>query len=243
MRKIFVAGIGIAGDPTPFMSEPSYRKATRNMILANDSVTRALASVPREIVLADCGYVLGSCHGELEVTINFLKTFSETGVARPILFQNSLHNSTAGFVSMALKLSGPLLTVSNLHFTGEEVMETAICLLQQNSCGFCLVTSVEARVPELVQGLKDTKLRRHYTGEGAASLLLCNDEGLKKLDQSPIAELTSLRCIRDIKQTFVESENYYESNGIECFVRAILSSEKSLSLSKPDGSHSEFQWQ
>lgn len=243
MSKVYILNAQIAGDPQSDLLQPRYRKATRAMVMANSSVEKTLADFPREIILQNCGFILGSCHGELEVTMNFLKTMSETGVARPILFQNSLHNSTTGFVSMSLKTDGPLLTVSNLHFTGEDALETAICLLKAQSCEFCLVTSVEAKVPELVEGLQETKLRSQYIGEGSGTVLLCNDTGLAKLNQKPLAELLTVQCIRHDKKEFHETENYYESNAIERLAQSLQAHESELTLIKPDGSYSLIQWQ
>jgi 3-oxoacyl-(acyl-carrier-protein) synthase len=242
MSKIFIVSAQVAEDPKTFLQEPRYRKATRAMVMANRSVEKTLESLPREVVLQNCGFILGSCHGELEVTMNFLKTMSETGVARPILFQNSLHNSTTGFVSMSLKSNGPLLTVSNLHFTGEDALETAVCLLKSQSCDFCLVTTVEARVPELVEGLQETKLRSQYIGEGSGTVLLCNAHGLATLDRQPLAELLSVRCVRGEKENFIESTNYYESNAVERLALGLQTNETSLKLIKPDGSYSQIQW-
>lgn len=242
MSKVYILSAQVAEDPKNFLQEPRYRKATRAMVMANRSVEKALEGFPQEVILKNSGLILGSCHGELEVTMNFLKTMSETGVARPILFQNSLHNSTTGFVSMSLKTNGPLLTVSNLHFTGEDALETAVCLLKAKTCEFCLVTTVEARVPELVEGLQETKLRSQYVGEGSGTVLLCGETGLAKLDREPLAELLSVECVRHDKKSFVETANYYESNAVERLAQSLQAKESSLRLIKPDGSYSQIQW-
>lgn len=242
MSRVFLLSSGIASDPSVFASEVRYRKATRNMILANNSMEKTLAGISAESLLAECGLVFGSSHGELEVTMNFLRTLAESGLARPILFQNSLHNSTTGYLTMTWKIQGPMITVSNRHFTGEDTLETAMCLLRQGSCRFCLTTAVEARVTELCEPLRDTRLRAQYSGEGAATLLLCNEEGLREWSRAPLCEVVGVS--RDLvgSSSFVEPENYYDSNALECFARAVNAGERSLQLSKPDGSFSQIQW-
>ncbi|MES2855744.1 MAG: beta-ketoacyl synthase chain length factor [Bdellovibrionota bacterium] len=89
------------------------------------------------------GLVLNSGFGELESTGDFLKAFSETGLARPLLFQNSLHNSTTGFLAIRLGLQGPVLTVNHREEGGRHAFETAETLIRAGTCEACLVVSVE----------------------------------------------------------------------------------------------------
>ncbi len=178
------------------------------------------------MVLEDCGFVLGSCHGELEVTIDFLKTYSQTGVARPLLFQNSLHNSTSGFICMNWKISGPMLTVSHLHFTGEDAIETGMNLILQGQCRACLVTGVESRVPALIEEIHETKLRDQYRGEGAATLLLADEDLAVALGAKKLAKLSSVRCVLEGAEPFSPSPNYYLSDGVERLVRALPAEKK-----------------
>ncbi len=146
---------------------PNFRKATRHMCLAYESFSTALqgadlTSVPPERL----GLILASSHGELPVTLEFLKTLAISGVARPLLFQNSLHNSTTGFLSLTFKISGPAITVSNLYFSGESALQTASTLLEGKICDVCIVTGVESAVDLFAEG---------HELEGSATLVLCSE--------------------------------------------------------------------
>ncbi|MGE3759614.1 MAG: beta-ketoacyl synthase chain length factor, partial [Pseudobdellovibrionaceae bacterium] len=61
---------------------------------------------------------------------DFLSGFHETQTPSPILFQNSLHNSTLGFTTIHLGLTGPALTVSADKATISSALETAQSLLE-----------------------------------------------------------------------------------------------------------------
>ncbi len=244
MNSVYVVSTGLASDPEAVTKEPRYRKATRGMILANSSIEQTMLGFDREAVREDCGLVLGSCHGELEVTIDFLRTLSQTGVARPILFQNSLHNSTTGFLAMTWRITGPLLTVSRLHFTGEDALATGHLLVRHGLCNFCLITAVDARVAEMVEGLNETKIRSRYTGEGAGAVLLASSTGLERVGRTPRCELIAVNCVNAPTHALTDSPGHYESNGVELFVRALADDEvlNNISLYKPDGSHSLLTW-
>ena len=63
-----------------------------------------------------------SRHGELESTFEFLKGVSQRELARPFLFQNSLHHSTNGFTSQKFKLMGPTYSICAVNDPSLEVL-------------------------------------------------------------------------------------------------------------------------
>ena len=223
-------------------AKPEFRKATRNMLLSSLSVAQALAPLQDFILQKaakafgqDCGLVLGSGHGELEVTLDFLKTLAETQVARPILFQNSLHHSTAGFMSLQLNIQGPAMTVSQQFLSGENALDMGMLLVSQKLCRFCLVTGVDSHVPELIPGAAAL-----IHNEGAASLLLTDEEGVRQSGLKPIAELLSLEYFSNLsnlpnlsilpknqsqEQGFTQAHSTfkpsYESDAIEHLIAAL----------------------
>ncbi len=89
----------------------SFRKATLNMALAYTVCNKALKSLPG-LNTENVSFVIATHFGEVQSTLDFLSIYSETGVPSPILFQNSLHNSTLGFVAIQLALTGPAMTIS-----------------------------------------------------------------------------------------------------------------------------------
>ncbi len=177
--KIFGVGSFTAGDMEGYAIPPAWRKATRNMILATASQERALAGLP-EIARADMGLVLGSVSGELDTSVDFLATLAKSGLARPLLFQNSLHNATTGFSTIHFRLGGPSFTVSASERTPGECVRLAGDLIRLRHCALCLVT--------IVEGHKNTSgLLGESVGEGAASVVLGNMVGPKavaELDDS-----------------------------------------------------------
>lgn len=232
--SVYVIGTGTTRgkDLRHLLTTAEFRKATRNMAMAYLSIEEALASCPQAKESPQTGFVLGTSHGEFGATRDFLVALADTGVARPLLFQNSLHNSTLGFLSLKLKVTGPAITASNHHFTGENALETAMLLLQDGQCQYCIVTGVDTLVPDPVGG-------------SAASLLLANDDGLNASQAQPLGVLDHLECVRKptagISSTQLH-DDYYESDAIEQLVYAIRSGKTSLELPKPDASVSKMRW-
>lgn len=125
-----------------FQDDPNYRRATSNMILAHQACAQILNNNPH-IKKYDLSFVLGTAFGEVESSLNFLKTYKEEGLARPHLFQNSLHNSTLGFVTLQLGLTGPSITVSQgaeTQIASERVASTLLSLTK--SVLICVVDVV-----------------------------------------------------------------------------------------------------
>lgn len=111
-----------------YVENPTFRKASSNMALAS----LACAKLLERHTLVDkqeLSFVLGTAFGEVASSLGFLKTQKEEGIARPNLFQNSLHNSTLGFVTIHLGLTGPAVTVSAGKDTIASTRQTAQTLL------------------------------------------------------------------------------------------------------------------
>ncbi len=244
---IISCGLGNSQSAEPLRTRPEFRKATRNMLLSYASVMEAIAPLQEFILknsFLDFGYVLGTSHGELDVTIDFLKNLAETNVARPILFQNSLHNSTAGFISLQLKIEGPTLTVSQHFLSGENALDMAMLLLEQSRCQYCLVTGVDGCIPRFLSGGTVSELN-----EGAATIVLSNDEGIKRMGLKPLAELMSIEYLSNsqIQKIDYKSLNFrksYDSDAIEQLIQALVtaSGECELPLLKQDHSGSLIRW-
>jgi len=170
--KIVLLGQGyfLAPELEGYALPPAWRKATRNMIMATVSMERALKSLPGWIEKAheQTALVLGSNSGELETSSEFLMTLDRTKMARPLLFQNSLHNATTGFASIHFKLTGPTFSLSSGQRMPGECLEMARALLLDGLCGACLVTLVEGH--RLLAGFIDRQVE-----EGAVSLLLATE--------------------------------------------------------------------
>ncbi len=240
--SVVIVSTGLCKNATPFLSQPQFRKATPNMILTLMSIQEALQgamSAGLEQNFHSCGLVLGSSHGELSITLSFLKALIQDHIARPLLFQNSLHNSTGGFAAVQLRLTGPMLTVSNRYFTGEDAIDMGLLLLQERQCEFCLITGVDAAAPDLVPGVN--VLPEGY-GQGAGSVLLARQENVG----DGFRKLQNLRYERKPTRTAsIIPNGFYDSNAIEIWIESLRSRPSQggeLQLEKPDGSSAVIQW-
>jgi 3-oxoacyl-(acyl-carrier-protein) synthase len=201
--EVLGVGVGTAEQVAPLAALPAFRKATRNMALAFAAADAAVDTVVRERLQArapEIGLVLGSCFGELDTTREFLDGVYENGLARPVLFQSSLHNATTGFIAIQMQLTGPSFTVSRGSSSGLGALELCASLCFSGLCKACLVLSVEARVAELeplfqaaqLQGTAD-QLRRG--NEGAAAVLLGGSGTAREMGLSPVAILEGVEAL------------------------------------------------
>lgn len=194
-----VIGVGtfLANDLEGYVVPPAWRKATRNMIFATASIDRALQSVPAIKVAHQpkVGFVLGSVSGELETTADFLVTWAKSRMARPVLFQNSLHNATTGFASIHFNLIGPTLTVSATENTPAECVELAQSLMVEGIVDYAIVTVVEGH-KNLAHLMGDVSVR-----EGACSWIVALDSTCTRDNVPPLAEFSEasqvLNCHTD----------------------------------------------
>ena len=258
-KSIFVAAVGTAkrNECVDMDRDPSFRKATLPMMMAWQALNKALKSVTTEArsddeIRAnrkDWGLVFGTSHGELEVTKDFLVTLATKGLARPILFQNSLHHSTLGFISLKLGISGPGITVSNHFFSGEDAISAAIDLIEGGHCDVAVTVAVDT----LVHGL-EAALGKYYPGgqiegEGAGCLILANAAGLKRLGAKPLAAFDRISInhqagIGKPKDGHIEVSSDYDAYGLEKIAHYLQEAKtlQTLSLKKPDGTSATIQW-
>lgn len=236
--SVFVLGAGTAqqAELAALAKLGEFRKATPNMMLAYSAITAALGEVTGESALPKeepIAMVLGSSYGELDVTQEFLATVGSTGVARPLLFQSSLHNATLGFLTLKLGITGPTFTVSSGALTGERALETAMALLEGGLTKYCLVVGVERHSPALAEPMA---LVGHQK-DGAGALFLASNSN----DNAALAEIQSVSYGTAAEGT--QSLNH--SDAIERLAEQILrrsSHEQTLVLRKSDGAAAMIQW-
>ena len=233
-------GTAHAGNLEPYKNLPEFRKATINMTLAAASFDEAFAQAPYLLesqYVNSAGLVLGSSYGELGTTISFLEQLSQSQMARPLLFQNSLHNSTLGFLTMRLKLQGPAMTVSNSLVTGENCIELAATLLNDKALPYCVVTAVDS----IVTGLHlDDGHSIGSSGEGAATLIVTTREQAQLRQWPALAYLKRIEYHQASERASKDANepNAYHSDAIEKLIGHLRSGVKAntLTLRKPNGS-------
>lgn len=240
----------------PLLRDPAFRKATTPMAMAWQAVAKALAQLPdqnQQEQRRTWGLVFGTSHGELDVTKEFLVTLANKGLARPILFQNSLHHSTLGFISLRLGICGPGLTVSRHFFSGEDAVASAREMIQNGDCEVVLTVAVDAMVESLDEALGQYYPHGRLVDEGAGCLILASEAGLRSLGLSrPLARLKDLdfsyeKTERASQQDSMRAD--YDSDAIEKIARYLSEStpisgdragEAILQLNKPDGRHARI---
>ncbi len=172
MKMVVVAAaVSHDEDVKSYVTQAAFRKASRKMTLCFDAMKKAVSSLADIFTperLAAAGLILNSGFGEIEATGGFLKGLAENGVARPIFFQNSLHNSTTGFLAIQYGIQGPVFTVNHRTRGGDEVLDISETLLADSLCEFCFAVTVETVPPEFSG---PTGVDR----EGAAVLALCSE--------------------------------------------------------------------
>ena len=152
---------------------PAFRKATVNMIAADFVCKSVLESLP-ENSKNDLGFVLGTRFGEIRSTLEFLSAYDQNKPLSPIHFQNSLHNSTLGFLCINHKITGPALTISAGSNTEQALMDTAHAISLSSS--YILICTVDS-IPE---SLKENYFSAHpelkkHDGWARAFLLKVNE--------------------------------------------------------------------
>jgi len=157
----------------------------------------AAAEAVKDSAVADLqhksvGIILATAFGAHVTTFGFLDTILDFGEAAvsPTIFSNSVHNAAASYISTALDIKGPTLTVTQFRFSFAAALQLAATWLELSRCDYVLAGAVDqlGDVLEYVASRKlavaaDGKIRpfsfqptAHVPGEGAAFVLLGNEQ-------------------------------------------------------------------
>lgn len=196
MRVLRVAGqCGLGDDPSrwlegvrsgtwaPEAPEPErprrverdlWRRMGRLERLAVASASRALAGREGEGRL---GVVWGSCVGSLPASRVYMRSLAASGPesASPAAFQVSVHNAAAGFIALALGLTGPAESVFAGGATGLVALLTAQDLLTSGCVDEVLVVVGDARSRDALLAHRLSGLPE--PGDAVCALLLDAQEG------------------------------------------------------------------
>ncbi|MBF0316019.1 MAG: hypothetical protein HQK52_21545 [Oligoflexia bacterium] len=255
MKALLVAGEkSYLNEISYLLKDDQFRKSTKNMLLCYHSINKIIAKIPFRIYETfDCneiGLFIGTSHGELETTKDFLKSIGIDKRARPFLFQHGLHNATLGFICQTLNHTGPAITVSNRFFSGEDAIDLAMDWLQLNKIKIAITVgydSLPLGLENQVRGLypQSTQLS---TGS-AAALVLANEEGVRKiLNTNYSINLNNLFLERitycrtsNARTGGSTSTHYYDSNAIEEIYNNLSRYPNhcsTMNLQKPNGTYS-----
>jgi Beta-ketoacyl synthase, N-terminal domain len=193
--KVSILGLGLVAPGVedafrvralPQLDEPRLRRLTRLELMALAAVRQALGPKAETQTLA---LVLGTGYGELTATTDFLEGMATRGAefGSPLAFQQSVHHSPAGQISIFLGAKGPALTTSARELSGESALQVALTLLDTGRAERVLVVAADELTPTLEAGYRafaslgaadgeppSASLR---PGEGAAAVLLGHGPG------------------------------------------------------------------
>jgi 3-oxoacyl-(acyl-carrier-protein) synthase len=125
--------------------------------LALEAVELALADAQLDLAqLApeDIGIAFGTGYGCLATNVEYLEGVLERGsrLGNPIVFQNTVPNAAAGYVSVAQGLRGPTATFSTGWTAGLQALDFAYQQIAEGHVSAMVVVSADCLCPQLVDG-------------------------------------------------------------------------------------------
>jgi 3-oxoacyl-[acyl-carrier-protein] synthase II len=108
---------------------------------------------------AKIGVIVATAFGAHVTTFDFLDDILEYGEANvsPTTFSNSVHNAAASYISSALGIEGPTLTVTQFFFSFHSALQLARAWLHEKRCEYILVGAVE-QYGDVLAYIQETKL-------------------------------------------------------------------------------------
>ena len=165
----------------PPLDDPRAKRLPRLERMALAAVRQAMLP---GMEARDLAVVFGTGYGGLSATRDFLEGVATRGAefGSPIAFQQSVHHSPAGQISILLGAHGPALTTSARELSGESALQVALTLLDGVRAKRVLVVAADEWTPVLEAGFRafgslytDGEAhspRSFRLGEGAAAILL-----------------------------------------------------------------------
>lgn len=213
------------------LDDESNRKKSSNMLFAiaaaNDIFAQLKDHPILNNILIDVIFCTGE--GELSQTLEFYKNLANGERARPLVFQNSLHNSTLGTLSLAISPIASGTTLSNGDISFEMALD---CALASTSSNPILIIGTD------VYNEKSLEMRKQGTYNDQIELVSGSCAGLFIPKSSPFYDHFKAPAIFDIQIKTVPTTHteffpsYYPSNGLE-FINEALKTSSSFSYNRP----------
>ncbi|MBI5055441.1 MAG: beta-ketoacyl synthase chain length factor [Nitrospirae bacterium] len=191
-RKSFVYQVGLQT-----MSDKSLLKKMRRadklskmaVLAAADAFTNCgIENTNKKTI----GIITATAFGAHMTTFDFLNDILDYGEANvsPTTFSNSVHNAAASYISSALNIQGPALTVTQFFFSFHSALQLAKAWLEEKRCDHVLVGAVEqygdvlgyiygSKLAQAIDGrIKPFNFNPAYSipGEGAVFFLVSNED-------------------------------------------------------------------
>jgi hypothetical protein len=213
------------------LDDESNRKKSSNMLFAiaaaNDIFEQLKTHDFLKNTLIDVIFCTGE--GELSQTLDFYKNLANGERARPLVFQNSLHNSTLGALSLTVSHIASGTTLSNGDISFEMALDSALASTSSNPI---LIIGTD------VYSEKSLEIRKQNTYHEQVDLVSGSCAGLFIPTSSPFYDQFIAPAISDIqiknsKTTHTEFfPAYYPSNGLE-LIHEGLKTSSSFAFNRP----------
>jgi hypothetical protein len=174
-------GPGLAPDPSLEFEDDRYRRLDRVTRLGLRGAEAALEDggiPPGDPVRGKCGIFLGNAYGTYPANLAHQRLILEEGgrSASPAIFTTTLPNVPSGWISIAGKLQGPLMTFAGGLTASAEAMAAAFLHLQSSRTDWLLAGGAHAHDEEVHRALGGAgRSQKPTPNEGAAFLLLACD--------------------------------------------------------------------
>ena len=179
----WLSGRPVEGADAPNAQSKQRRRSSLLVNMVAD--VAAQASAQAGVPLSRLRVVVGSAFGELTTLMEMLEERERDGLLSPLRFQNSVHNSAAGQLSIANKNKTPAMSLAAGNDTVAMVLLEALTLL---ALGGDEVLAVVADEP-LPQSIRPG----HVTGAVSAALVLAADGASSDAARPALAVLEDLR--------------------------------------------------
>lgn len=231
MLKLIAFSKKRASDLQSQLDDESNRKKSSNMLFtiatANDILEQAKAYPFLNNILFDVIFCTGE--GEIIQTFEFYKNLANGERARPLVFQNSLHNSTLGALSLAISPIASGMTVSNGDISFEMAIDLALTSTSSNPI---LIIGTD------IYNEKSLEIRKKNLYHEQVQLISGSCAGLFLPQSSPFYHHFKSPAISDIQIKTIESSHteffpsYYPSNGLE-LIYEMLKTSSSFTFNRP----------
>jgi hypothetical protein len=214
-------------DPV-ILEQEENRKKTPNMILAEDTLSKLITKA-QEIshdLTHQFDLYLCTGEGELSKTIEFYQGWVSQNRARPIIFQNSLHNSTLGALSLTFPGVSAGFTISNGETSCEMAIDMALSMTSKNPIIIIGLDVYIEEIKKIKQGHYDTAVE---LASGACSALFIPSA-------HPLFDKFPGPIIKDIKIEHKENndsfKDHYPANGLEKICK-LMKEKSSFKINRP----------
>jgi 3-oxoacyl-[acyl-carrier-protein] synthase II len=137
------------------------------------------------------GLVLGTEHGDLHSTVEFVEGFLRAGPTglSPLLFPNTVMNTMASTATIAVGTRGPSLTLNVRTVGGELAVARAAHTVASGRLDVALAGGVDVRNPIVESALAELGAGAEVRGEGATVLVLEAGEHARARGAAPRGEI------------------------------------------------------